>query len=146
MDKLSFVLAALAPANGEPHSPVQVQKLLFLLNENMGGFIRGRHFNFEPYHYGPFDKEVYTALGQLADEGLVAIEPEPLHRWNMYRLTPEGQKAGESALQSLPAEGGDYITTISKFVRSLPFAQLVGAIYKAYPHMKVNSVFQEYKL
>ena len=143
MNRHQFVLAALAPAHGAPHSPVQVQKLLFLLDENIQDSAGGPHFNFEPYHYGPFDKEVYTVLQELATEGLVEIEPEPLQRWNMYRLTPEGQKAGEEILAVLPPAGRTYVTTVSGFVRSLPFAQLVAAIYKAYPHMKANSVFQE---
>jgi hypothetical protein len=143
MNKHEFVLAALAPARGAPHSPVQVQKLLFLLDENARDSVHGPHFNFEPYHYGPFDKEVYPAMQELANEWLVEIEPEPLHRWNTYRLTLEGQKAGDAILATLPAAGQTYITTVSEFVRSLPFAQLVAAIYKAYPHIKVNSVFQE---
>ena len=34
-----------------------------------------------------------------------------------------------------------YIKEVSKFVRALSFADLVSAIYKAYPEMKANSVF-----
>jgi hypothetical protein len=143
MNRHQFVLAALAPAHGVPHSPVQVQKLLFLLDENIQDSAGGPHFNFEPYHYGPFDKEVYDVLQELETEGLVEIEPETLHRWNTYRLTREGQKAGETILSTLPQTAQTYMTTVSDFVRSLPFAQLVAAIYKAYPHMKANSVFQE---
>jgi hypothetical protein len=137
-----FVLAAFAPARGAPHSPVQVQKLLFLLDENIAHVVDGPHFHFEPYHYGPFDQRVYVILDRLADDGLVEIEPEPLQRWKTYRLTPEGQKAGDDALATLPQEIRTYITHISQFVRSLPFAQLVSAIYKAYPYMRENSVFQ----
>ena len=143
MNRHEFVLAALAPAHDAPHSPVHVQKLLFLLDDNIQEAVGGPHFNFEPYHYGPFDKEVSTVLQELATEGLVEIDPEPLYRWNTYHLTLEGQKAGDKILAALPPEGNAYITTASRFVRSLPFAQLVAAIYKAYPHMKANSVFQE---
>jgi hypothetical protein len=35
-----------------------------------------------------------------------------------------------------------YIRQASEFVRSLSFTQLVSAIYKAYPEMRENSVFQ----
>jgi hypothetical protein len=36
----------------------------------------------------------------------------------------------------------DYIDRESIFVRSLSFPELVAAIYKAYPEMRANSVFQ----
>ena len=143
MNREQFVLAALAPAHGAPHSPVQVQKLLFLLDTNLRNVIGGPHFNFEPYHYGPFDKDVYTVMGALAVQGLVEITPEPACRWDTYRLTAQGQQDAEAVLQTLPFEAHTYVTTMSGFVRSLSFAQLVAAVYKAYPHMKINSVFQE---
>jgi len=40
-------------------------------------------------------------------------------------------------------EAKDYIGRVSQFVRSLPFAELVSAIYTAYPEMRQNSVFQK---
>jgi hypothetical protein len=143
MNREQFVLAALAPAHGAPHSPVQVQKLLFVLDTNMRNVVGGPHFNFEPYHYGPFDKDVYAVMGALAAQGLAEIAPEPACRWDTYRLTAQGQQEGESLLQTLPCKARTYVTTISDFVRSLSFAQLVAAVYKAYPDMKINSVFQE---
>ena len=139
MDAKSFVLAALAPAKGGEHSPVQVQKLIFILNEEIPGQFEGPHFNFEPYDYGPFDKGVYERLEALEKEGLVEI----IHnRWNSFKLTPDGQVKGDELLDSLNGATKQYLIDLSTFVRSLSFSGLVSAVYKAYPIMKVNSVFQ----
>ena len=142
MDRASYVLCALTPGHYATYSPVQVQKLLFLLDRNIAGYVQGSHFHFEPYHYGPFDQEVYSVLESLEAEGLVEIEPEYMGRWNTYRLTPEGQQKGEQLLATLASEAQQFIHNASDFVRNLSFAQLVSAIYKAYPEMQVNSVFQ----
>lgn len=35
MNRYQFILAALSPAGQQPYSPVQVQKLFFLLDRNL---------------------------------------------------------------------------------------------------------------
>lgn len=135
------VLAALAPAGGAPHTPVQVQKLLFLLDRNAASSFGGPKFNFQPYHYGPFDRAVYLTLEGLAQKGLVEIT-QNAGNWRDYRLTSEGQARAGQVLTGLDERTRSYIERISSFVRSLSFTDLVSAIYKAYPEMRERSVFQ----
>jgi hypothetical protein len=137
-----IVLAALAAGQGETHSPVQVQKLLFLVDKRLPTHTGGPHFDFEPYHYGPFDSAVFSVLDKLEKQGLVQIDREPDRRWRSYRLTPAGQTKGDEILRSLAEPVSGYIVKLSKFVRGQTFAQLVSAIYKAYPETRINSVFQ----
>ena len=138
-----FVLAALATDPATEFAPVQVQKLFFLLDENLGDILGGRQFEFNAYDYGPFDKAVYSELEILKNLGLVDIvDIGPSHGRRRYSLTPRGQEAGQLALSNLPESVGEYIRDLSSWVRSLSFAQLVGAIYKAYPQMRENSIFQ----
>lgn len=134
------VLAAMAPAEGRPHTPVQLQKLLFLIDENISGVLGGRKFDFIPYAYGPFDRAIYDVLKSLRNSGF-ALEV-PNHTWTDWSLTVEGQRRGHEALQSLPSRAREYIKEASMFVRKLSFSELVAAIYRAYPQMRVNSVFQ----
>ena len=141
MKRGEVVLSALAPACGAPHSPVQVQKLLFLIDRNVPRDVGGPHFDFQPYNYGPFDKAVYEELEALAKDGLVEVCPG--WKWNGYRLTEAGQKVGDGVLSSLKPNTREFIVKVSHVVRSLTFTQLVSAIYKAYPEMRANSVFQE---
>ena len=143
MDRDSLVLAALCPAKGTPYSPVQVQKLLFLIDKNVPKNVGGPHFDFRPYAYGPFDQIVYLVLEDLAKRGLVSVNEEAGRRWRTYCLTAEGQQIGEACLKKLDEKTALYISKLSEFVHKLSFAELVSAIYKAYPDMKVNSVFKE---
>lgn len=140
MDKREFVLAALAPAHGKPHSPVQVQKLLFLLERNAARFLDGPHFDFKPYNYGPFDKDVYRVLDDLEADELAFINNAGRQR--TYALTPLGQDAGARLLEELPEAARDYMRRLSDRIFQLDFMQLVSAIYKAYPEMRENSVIR----
>jgi len=140
VDRKQLVLAGLAPADGQFHTPVQVQKLFFLIDRNLATHLGAQFFGFIPYNYGPFDKAVYETLEELATEGLVTTVPQ--NNWTAYGLTEAGQKEGDQILASLAPSVQKYIRDLSAWVRGLTFAQLVSAIYKAYPNMRANSIFQ----
>ena len=139
MDSEEIVLAALAPAEGKPHTPVQVQKLLFLIDQEAGELL-GRHFKFKPYHYGPFDKGVYKVLEEIDKKGLITIRSDGWQR--TYALTPTGQRKGSCLLSDLPKPAQEYIKEVSEFVRKLSFLELVSSIYQQYPDMRKNSVLR----
>ena len=141
MKKDEVVLAAMAPAKGKPHSPVQVQKLLFLLDREAKNLVGGPHFNFVPYNYGPFDKEVYQILRKLDEQGMITIRSEGSLR--TYALTPAGQEDGDRILKKLSNQARDYINSVSAFVQKLTFMQLVSSIYQQYPDMRENSVLRQ---
>lgn len=140
MDRQGLVLTSLSVDKGAIYSPVQVQKMFFLIDRNIPKLVEGPHFDFKPYDYGPFDKEVYSVLGELSALGQVKRIQD--NSWFSYRLTMDGQKAGEALFEDLPETARKYIQEVSDFVRSLSFTQLVSAIYQAYPDMRENSVFQ----
>ena len=139
MKRSDFVLAVLSVANGAPHTPVQVQKLFFLIDKKIPELVGGPHFKHTAYDYGPFDVAVYNELSSLEDTG----DLETLNtRVKQYRLTKQGQINGEIFFNSIDSKAQEYIKRLSEFVRSLSFAQLVSAIYEAYPDMRENSVFR----
>ena len=135
------ILAAMAPAGRSSFEPVQIQKLLFLIDRELGDYLGGPKFNFEPYNYGPFDKQVYNCLGEMSQEGLVESVPVRNQHWSMFCLAAEGQTLGEQELQAYPEWARQTIQTYVKWILSLSFADLVSAIYNKYPDMKSNSVF-----
>lgn len=138
------VLAALAAVPHAQFAPVQVQKLFFLLDESVAAHLGGKQFAFEPYDYGPFDKAVYQELDELRERGLVNliyIAPGPGGR--RYSTTDSGQVLGAQLSNNLPKSVVGFIREASNWVRTLSFAQLVGSIYKAFPHMKARSIFVE---
>lgn len=141
MEQNVFVLAAMSPAGTDLFSPVQIQKLLFILDKNVPEETNGPHFEFEPYHYGPFDKEVYSELNNLENNRHIRIIMEGLSEKRSYQLTDAGYRIGSEAFKELTDPIQKYISDIVEIVRSLSFAELVSTIYAAYPEMKVNSVF-----
>jgi uncharacterized protein YwgA len=136
-----IVLAALA-AGGEnaTFSPVQVQKLFFLIDRSAAQQLDGPHFSFRPYDYGPFDSAVYDQLTALSFEGKADVSGTG--RYRLYSLTSRGFQEGSQVLSDLPAEIADYLRRLTTWIRSLSFQQLVSAIYQAYPDMKANSIFR----
>ena len=112
------------------------------MDRKLTAVLGGSHFHFIPHHYGPFDRGIYELLENLSAKGLVEIIRTPALRWQSYRATQAGQEAGERILEQLSSDVSAYITKLSAFVRSISFAELISAVYSAYPEMKVNSVFQ----
>lgn len=142
MNKKDLVLAGLSASNDvDSYSPVQVQKLFFLIDKNAAQYIEGPHFNFQPYNYGPFDKGVYEVLEELERENLVEIFRDG--NWREYKLTQNGKEIGRKILEQMDSKANKYFLDVSEFVRKHSFSEIVSAIYKAYPEMKENSVFQE---
>jgi hypothetical protein len=141
MNRPEIVLAALAAAGeNATFSPVQVQKLLFLVDREAAGLVGGPHFDFRPYDYGPFDSDVYGTLTDLEKIGLA--RSSPAGRYRIYSLSVDGYQSGVRVLDTLRPNARAYLTQAAAWVRSLSFQQLVAAIYNRYPDMKVNSVFR----
>jgi uncharacterized protein len=141
VDRKDLVLAAMSPTGSTGLSPVQVQKLFFLIDRKLAAETAGPHFRFRPYDYGPFDHCVYEVLEELEREGFVEVTNRWRRAERRYHLTRAGLARGESTLASLGTAPRDLIARLVEFVRTASFHELVTAIYKAYPEMKANSVF-----
>lgn len=64
-------------------------------------------------------------------------------RYRHYSLTPYGFTKGQQILDGLPVGTQKFLRDTAKWVRALRFDQLVAAIYRQYPDMKVNSIFNQ---
>jgi hypothetical protein len=140
MTKSEILLAGLA-AGGEnaTYTPVQVQKLFFLLDREASTALGGPYFKYVPYDYGPFDQAVYAGLDDLARRNLALIQNTG--RYRVYSLSQAGHLEGRRLLSALQPSARDYMSNVANWVRQLSFQQLVASIYNKYPEMKVNSVF-----
>jgi uncharacterized protein len=136
-----IVLAGLSAAGQNvTFTPVQTQKLFFIIDREIGPLLGGNKFNFTPYDYGPFDKAVYETLEILSLEGFVNIGASG--RYNSYSLTPEGFTRGQTSLRSHSEKARSFISEAANWIKALTFGELVAAIYKQYPDMKANSIFR----
>src|SRR5436189_6345344 len=94
MERQELVLLGLSRAGARADfTPVQVQKLFFVIDRELGEATGGPHFTFEPYDYGPFDGAVYRELEALCEQGLVHVEQ--VGALKHYRLTSAGFAAAE---------------------------------------------------
>jgi hypothetical protein len=141
MSKLELLLIALSAGGKAEHTPVQVQKLMFLVEQNVAKLIGGPFFEFKPYDYGPFDSSIYELLRQLESAGFMSASLTN-KGWKKYSLTEAGIAKASELSSVIDDSAMDYIKKASIFVRTLSFVDLVSSIYKAYPEMKVNSVFK----
>jgi uncharacterized protein len=136
-----FLLSVLSLSNGGDYTPIQIQKLLFLIDKSVGSKVGGPFFHFEPYYYGPFDKEIYSILNRFKTLNLVDETVEGFNNLRKYKLTIDGQSIGSECKKDISSSSLSHIEKLNTFVRTVSFSQLVKAIYQDYPEMKVNSVF-----
>ena len=145
MERVSdYVLAVLSVGDGRSFSPVQLQKLFFVLDREIPNLVDGPHFDFKPYDYGPFDSSVYAALEELISNGHLVLSGHPGHPYRTYQTTNEGFSRGRELLASEFCDRAkDYVKKVVDFVLRCSFSELVSAIYKQYPEMKSNSIFRD---
>ena len=139
-ERQKVVLAAMAAVPAASFESVQVQKLFFIIDEKLDDELGGKKFDFQPYHYGPFDKSVYEELEALSARSLVIIRGRS-HR--SYSLSLDGQQKGNEILLGFDKKTQSYMEKLSTWIRGLSFSQLVGSIYNAFPEMRQNSIFQD---
>lgn len=138
----TLLVIAAAPSSGAL-APVQLQKALFLLSENLRGKIKGAGFHtFEPYDYGPFSSHIYQDAEALEALGLITIRRPPEVRYNQFSVTEAGRARADRLRSELSEDARRYVDDVVAWCLSLSFNALVAAIYDKYPAMRANSVFQ----
>ena len=141
MHRRDALLAILGTAEGRTFSPVQLQKAAFLVARNAPHiFDADSVFSFEPYDYGPFDRDVYSEATALEMQGLATVSRTA--RYSEYAASDAGVAAARQKLVELPEATRKYIEEVVAWVRTVGFATLVKSIYAQYPEMRENSIFQ----
>jgi uncharacterized protein YwgA len=123
-------------------TPVQIQKALFLASDRAPDAFYST-YDFQPYDYGPFDRQVYLDVEELERLGLAQVNQPPGSRWKTYAATAAGKAEGARLTQSLTEPQRELLKKIVTLVRGLSFNDLVSAIYRAYPDMRARSVFRD---
>lgn len=143
MTRSEMLLGILAASDGRPFTPVQIQKAAFLVTRNLPNLVNeGPSYEFIPYDYGPFDQKVYSDAEIMQREGRVEIIRQEGARWNRYSASDSGVHRGNQILNALDERERSYIVSLSQWVRTQTFEQLVKAIYEIYPEMRTNSIFR----
>ena len=140
MNRADWTLLALSAAEGEPLTPVQLQKSLYVLGRECADDVGSDFYDFQPYNYGPFDATVYSDAESLEERGLAVRMRSPYRSWVEYAATPQGLKRAKD----LPVDPHvrRYLRSLVEWSRRLTFNQLVRAIYQRYPETRARSIFQ----
>lgn len=145
MNKEDLLLMVIAAAQDKGLTPIQLQKALFLVGQEMPAHWKDfpeDFYSFEPYHYGPFDPEIYDDALYLTEEGLVHSLPSKKGRWNESVITIVGTKRAEELKDEVPQHLSTWVGEVVEWTQSLSFAALVRAIYARYPTYQENSIFR----
>lgn len=141
MKRRDWALIALSNSPDGSLAPVQVQKAMFLLAKNVRPRTADGFYHFRPYHYGPFDREVYADLEDLIADGLVRRVKSRRYPGTEFEITGDGKAyaagVARSQLGVVP-----YLREIVHWMRPLSFSELVSAIYKHYPEYREKSIFR----
>jgi hypothetical protein len=140
-DQIALVMLSLADGDGA-FTPVQIQKALFLASDRAPEAFESA-YEFQPYDYGPFDRQVYLDIEALERRGVAQINQAPGSRWKTYAATGDGKIEGVCLQQYLTGPQLELFQRIVTLVRNLSFNELVSAIYRAYPDMRARSVFRD---
>jgi uncharacterized protein len=143
LTKEDVTLLALASADGNELTPIQLQKSVFLFQKMFPVGVIEEEYEFIPYNYGPFCSEVYDDARSLSSEGLVQLASSyGTSGYTTYAATSEGIESGKDLASRLRPETADHARRLVDWVRRQSFGGLVKAIYDQYPEFQVNSIFQ----
>jgi len=128
----------------------RLQKMVFVVQQELmesGELSEHQRYEFFPYDYGPFSKELAESIDQMIEEGLIdEDEVQYDHDGNvkyLYELQPAGQELVE---QELGGAGVQDIARKSRdikqrFNEELSLPEVIDNVYTEYPGYAENSVY-----
>jgi hypothetical protein len=138
-----LLLVAAEGATG-PADPVRIMKGAFVICQALSTRGVSPPYEFVPYHYGPFSREVYGDLGSLCSAGLIAAEPEPYaSRWPVYAARPAASSYAEQLRERIGPEWSGYVTALRHWLDKQTFSGLLQHMYKRYPYYASATVLPQ---
>lgn len=130
------------PTEREPLDRLRLQKGVFLLQER-GPEDWRELYQYEPWDWGPFSRDLAVDLNRLVDEAFLELEPVPGRRYPRYRTSRAGEEHLEKDVWSrLSQEEIDWVKRVRAYVTSRSFSQLLREVYRVFPDYAVASRFR----
>jgi len=131
-----FLLALIRERAARAEKAVQAAILITALMKyaflfQMEGSGRRRFYQFIPYHYGPFAKELYTDLERLQADGLVTVSNDADE--DKTRITLADLDRTDAALAELPDDLKEDVAAILDAYGDLDHNALLKIVYEKYP-------------
>jgi uncharacterized protein YwgA len=141
LTKKDWALLVIAAAKPKTLTPLQLQKSLFLLGQNIPEAVKPDFYKFVPHNFGPFAKDVYADVEALKDQGLIDEIVKSGQNWPEYRISQTGVQKADEIRDLLSPNAKTYLDTLVKWVEQQSFQDLLHSVYKAYPEFATKSVF-----
>ena len=124
--------------------PIRIMKGLFIFTMEAPEvwMPRSNRYQFVPYSYGPYARQVDLDLSRLKLQGLLTSAPALGRNWDYYSLTEEGAAKALELKRTLNPKAVEYLHQVREFVLSLSFSKLLDTVYARYPAYAVKSVFK----
>jgi uncharacterized protein YwgA len=127
----------------------RLQKLVFLMEQELDevatASLDSPDYNFIPYDYGPFSKELYDDLDSLEEAGLIEVEEEPMADGKVkyiYQLTEQGESWVQNQLVDSSADKAHSLAEhLASEYNDMLLSDLIDEVYAEYPVYAKNSVW-----
>jgi uncharacterized protein YwgA len=139
-DVNQLVLLVLELAGGRIITDTRMQKLAFLVNQEVFKWVK-----FEANDYGPYSEELMKAVYKLEKEGklIYAWDNDGLSK---YYLTEKGKQEAKKLLERLKAEDEDKLKRAMEIIqrhKDDPIPYLIAYVYKYYPEYAEKSKIKD---
>lgn len=151
MHRKLLPLALMYANDGEPiEGRTRMQKMVFLMQKELekrdhSGAV-GLEYDFIPYDYGPFSKELYDDLDAMIEQEFVDDTEEPLQSGKVkyiYEIEADGEKLVDSE-----AEKWNDVDAIMQLAQEIKqeyndvlLSELIEHVYSEYPDYAERSVY-----
>ena len=151
MHRKLLPLALMYANGGEPiEGRTRLQKMVFLLQKELRQrehfLVTEPGYDFIPYDYGPFSRDLYDDLDAMIDQQFVDDTEEPLRSGKVkyiYEIEGDGQELVESE-----AESWEDVSEILQIAREIKqeyndmlLSDLIEFVYSEYPDYAERSVY-----
>ena len=167
-DVLLLLLSALSACGTKQRVAgiTRLEKMMFLLQKEtaFSGKLQNK-FNFEPWKFGPFSKEIYQDLDLLACLGLVEAKEEELPSFaefteegkliesedyepivqKVFSLTDRGCRVAEKLKAAISEKDWAEVGQLKKRFEKVPLTRLIQYVYQKYPETTTESVLDHLK-
>jgi len=167
-DILLLLLSALSACGTKQRVAgiTRLEKMMFLLQKETGFSAKLQNkFNFEPWKFGPFSREIYEDLDLLACLGLVEAEVQELPGYaeyteedrliesevdepvvqKVFTLTDRGCRVAEKLKAAISEKDWAEIGQLKRRFERVPLTRLIQYVYQKYPETTSKSVLEHLK-
>lgn len=137
MERSRWILLAVT-ASWAGLSVGELQKVLFILGQEMAKEVGEGFYEFAPGAYGPSCSEIYVDADALVQQGLLIHANAPVKTWVPL---PIGTAIANDIRQGVPESAVRFLGALITWAGSLEFTALVGAVNAGYPQYARNTVF-----